>query len=140
MNDERKAKLIKTLVGYAVSIAAGVGLLLIVLHNYGYASAETQEEKMRILCDAFTIPGLSLMLCAGLVAVYNKGVFTGVTYGLRRVKDIFLPFLKTEYVKYPEYKLKKEKKKVKNYSFLFFTGLVMTIPAVYFMIRFYQIY
>ena len=71
--------------------------------------------------------------------VYNQGVFTGVMYGLRRMKDIFLPFIKSEYVKYPDYKHKKEAKKIKNYSFLFFTGLLLTIPAIYFMVRFYQI-
>lgn len=80
-----------------------------------------------------------LMLCAALVAVYNQGVFTGVMYGLRRMKDIFFPFIKSEYVKYPDYKHKKEAKKIKNYSFLFFTGLLLTIPAIYFMVRFYQI-
>ena len=79
------------------------------------------------------------MLCAALVAVYNQGVFTGVMYGLRRMKDIFLPFIKSKYVKYPDYKHKKEAKKIKNYSFLFFTGLLLTIPAIYFMVRFYQI-
>ncbi len=139
MNEERKAKLIKIAVGYAISLVVGVGLMLVILHNYGYSTAETERDKLRILCDAFTIPGVSLMLCAALVAVYNQGVFTGVTYGLRRMKDIFLPFLKSEYVKYPDYKRKKEAKKIKNYSFLFFTGLLLTIPAIYFMIRFYQI-
>ena len=79
------------------------------------------------------------MLCAALVAVYNQGVFTGVMYGLRRMKDIFLPFIKSKYVKYPDYKHKREAKKIKNYSFLFFTGLLLTIPAIYFMVRFYQI-
>ena len=139
MNEERKAKLITIAIGSAISLAVGVGLVLLILNNYGYSAAETEAEKVRILCDAFTIPGVSLMLSAALVAVYNRGVFTGVTYGLRRMKDIFLPFLKNEYVKYGDYKSKKEKKKVKNYMFLFFTGLLFTIPAVYFMIRFYQI-
>lgn len=125
--------------GYVVSLIVGVGLLMIILNNYGYSSAETDAERYRILCDAFTIPGVSLMLCAALVNVYNRGAFTGVTYSLRRTREILLPFIKSEYVKYPEYKRRKEKKKVKGYSFLFFTGLVLTIPAVYFMIRFYMV-
>ena len=140
MNEEAKVKRIKLLIGYGVCIVIGVSLVLLVAGNYGYAEAETQAERYRILCDAFTIPGLTLMLSAALVAVYNQGVFTGVTYGLHRTKDILLPFLKTEYIKYPEYKRQKEKKKVKNYSFLLITGAAFTLPAVYFMIRFYLIY
>jgi Na+-translocating ferredoxin:NAD+ oxidoreductase RnfE subunit len=137
--EERRAKRITTAIGYAVSLGIGIGLVLLVANNYGYSEAQTKAERVRILCDAFTIPGVCLMLCAALVAVYNQGVFTGVTYGLRRMKDIFLPFLKTEYIKYPEYKKKKEAKKIKNYSFLFFSGLLLTIPAVVLMIYFYQI-
>ncbi len=137
MNEDRRSTVIKIITGYAVSLCMGIGLLLIILRNYGYANAETEAEKYRILCDAFTIPGFTLMLCAGLVAVYNRGAFTGVTYGLRRTRDILLPFLHTEYMKYGEYKQRKEKKKIKHYSFLFFSGLLLALPAVYFMIRFY---
>ena len=139
MTEERKAQWIRAAVGYAVSLLIGAGLVLLILNNYGYGTAETEQEKVRILCDAFTVPGLTLMLSAALVAVYNQGIFTGVTYGLRRMKDILLPFLGTEYIKYPDYKARKEKKKVRHYSFLFFSGLLFTLPAVYFMIRFYQI-
>ncbi len=139
MNDEKKVRRIHRAVGYGFCLLYGVGLLLLVLHTYGYAAAGTEAERLRILCDAFTIPGVTLMLGAGLMAVYNQGVFTGVTYGLRRVKDIFLPFLRSEYVRYPDYKRQKEEKKIRGYSCMFYTGLALTIPAVYCMIRFYSI-
>lgn len=139
MNEERKTRLIKMAIGYGVSIIIGAALLLIVLNNYGYNAAETQKERIKILCDAFTVPGITLMLSAALVAVYNQGVFTGVMYGLRKLKDIFLPFIKSEYVKYGDYKRKKEEKKINHYSFLFFTGLLFMIPAIAFMVYFYQI-
>ena len=128
MNDESKAVRIRLFIGYCVCIAIGVALVLLVMDNYGYADAETEAERYRILCDAFTIPGVTLMLSAGLVAMYNQGVFTGVTYALRRTKDILLPFLKTEYIKYPEYKRRKEQKKVRHYSFLLITGASSPFP------------
>ncbi len=139
MSENKKSKVVAMITGYVVSLGVGIGLLFVILNNYGYTEAETDAERYRILCDAFTIPGLTLMLCAALVNVYNRGAFTGVTYGLRRTREIVLPFIKWEYIKYPEYKKRKEKKKVKGYSFLFFTGLALTLPAVYFMIRFYQV-
>lgn len=139
MNEEKKSRIITMITGFVICMLIGVGLMFAVLNNYGYADAETEAERYRILCDACTIPGLTLMLCAGLAAVYNHGAFTGVSYGLRRTRDILLPFLRTEYVKYPDYKRRKEKKKIQHYAFLLYAGLVFTLPAVYFMIRFYQV-
>ena len=135
-----KSKLIRYLLGVGICAAIGIAIVLFHLKGHWYSQAETAAERYRILCDAFTIPGVILVAVSALILVYNQGVFTGLSYGLRGMKDIFLPFLKQEYVPYREYRQKKMEKKVKGYSFIFFTGLAFLAVAAYFMIRFYGVY
>ena len=134
--NERRRKLIKLLVGTALTLAVGVALTVLVLNTHGYAQADNQTDRYRILSNAFTIPGVVLMVMAALIFVYNTGLFTGLTYGLRGLKDMFLPFLRQEYVPYREYRKKKMEKKVKGYSFIFFVGLAFFLVSVYFLIRY----
>jgi hypothetical protein len=135
-----KSKLIRYLVGIGICTVLGVAIAMFHMRGHWFSQAETQAERYRILCDAFTIPGVILVAVSALILVYNAGVFTGLSYGLRGMKDIFMPFLKQEYVPYREYRKKKMEKKVKGYSFIFFTGLAFLAVAIYFMIRFYSVY
>lgn len=137
---EGKSKLIKHLIGTAVCIAVGAAIASVYLKGHWFEMAKTPAERYRLLCDAFTISGIVLVAVSALVLVYNTGLFTGITYGLRGVKDIFLPFLRQEYIPYREYRKKKQEKKVKGYAFIFFTGLAFLAVAIYFMIRFYKVY
>ncbi len=137
---ERKAKLIRYLIGTAVCLIIGGSLAVFIANNYGFKTTADRAEKYRILCDAFTVPGVLLSLGAALIAIYNTGLFTGLTYGLRGLKDMFLPFLQQKYVPYREYRKQKMEKKVTGYSFILFAGLAFMAVAVYFLIRFYAVY
>lgn len=135
-----RSKLIRYLLGIAICTVVGLAIAVFHLKGHWYAQAETQAERYRLLCDAFTIPGVILVAVSALILVYNAGVFTGLSYGLRGMKDIFMPFLRQEYIPYREYRKKKMEKKVRGYSFIFFTGLAFIAVAAYFMIRFYGVY
>lgn len=137
---ERKAKLIRYLIGTAVCLILGGSLAIFVAGNYGFKTAADKATRYLILCNAFTIPGVVLSLGAALVAIYNTGLFTGLTYGLRGLKDMFLPFLQQKYVPYREYRKQKMEKKITGYSFILFTGLAFMALAIYFLIRFYSVY
>lgn len=137
---EGRVRLIRYIVGILVCAALGAAIVGVYLKGHWYSIAETQAERYRLLCDGFTVAGVILVAASGLVLVYNMGLFTGLTYGLRGLKDIFLPFLQNEYVPYREYKKQKAEKKVKNYSFIFFTGLAFLAIAIYFYVRFYGVY
>lgn len=135
-----RSKVIKFLIGTAVCVLLGAAIVLFYLKGHWFDMAETAAERYRLLCDAFSIAGVVLVAVSALILVFNTGVFTGLTYGLRGVKDIFLPFLQQEYVPYREYRKKKMEKKVKGYSFIFFTGLAFLAVGIYFMVRFYGVY
>lgn len=130
----------KKLVGYAVCIAFGAALFFLVLWMKDYAKLETHQERLRVLCDAFTLPGVLLTLGSGLIFAANAGAFYGIGYGLKAAKEILLPFLPHEYVKYRDYIAKKKEKKVKGYFFVLATGLAFLAVAVVLIIRFNVLY
>ncbi|MBQ4166706.1 MAG: DUF3899 domain-containing protein [Clostridia bacterium] len=137
---EGKSSLIKNLIGTAVCVLLGAAMVLIYLKGHWYELAKTEAERYRLLCDGFSIAGIVLVCVSALILVHNTGLFTGLTYGLRGVKDIFLPFLQQKYIPYREYRKRKMEKKVKGYGFIFFTGLAFLAVAIFFMIRFHKVY
>ena len=75
--DPKKVRLIK----YCASVFAGLTIAVIYCIIKGFFKAETlTADKLRIACDAFTIPGI-LMLCIGLLSIVAKeGTFDGLGY------------------------------------------------------------
>ena len=127
-------------IGYAACVLFGiVGFLLICWIN-DYWTLDSDQERLRVLCDAFTVPGLLLVFSAGLIFAANKGAFYGVGYGLRTAKEILLPFLPHEYVKYRDYIARKKARKVQGYRFIFVSGLVFLVVGIVLLIRFNILY
>ena len=138
MNEEKPV--VKTLIRYGVCTVVGLALMLIVLLINKYWMTEDAQEKLRILCDAFCIPGLLLMLSTGLVFARNEGAFNGVMYSLRTVKEMLLPFLPHQHMNYREYVQKKAEKKTKGYSFLLITGAVFLAVGIVLLIMYHTKY
>ncbi|MBR0206712.1 MAG: DUF3899 domain-containing protein [Clostridia bacterium] len=134
--DSRKAKL----VSYGVTLAVGLGLMLAVLSLGGYWRAETPMDRARILCDGFSVPGALLMLIAGVLFASGQGAFNGVLFGLKRTKEILLPFLPSEYVPYREFIKRRAEKKKSGYGCLFFVGLGFFTVGIVLLIRFDLLY
>ena len=110
--------------------------MFLVLYLDNYWSLDSEQEKLRVLTDAFTIPGILLSLGCALIFISNQGGFNGLFYGLRRGKEILLPFLPHEYVKYPEYVEKRKEKKVKGYGFILHVGLVFLAVGIVLLVLF----
>lgn len=124
-------RIVKIILGYIVSLAVGALALLIVLFAYGYFGMTVWEEKCKVLCDAFTVPGLLLMLFSALVFLSNQGAFTGIGYGLGRFFRMLIPFMKHKDETYAEYKERKcGNGGIKGYSCIFFSGLAYFLVAV----------
>ena len=134
-----KGAIKKTILKYGVSAVAATALLFVVLSLNAYWTQTETSEKLRILCDAFSIPGALLILFSGLIFASNQGAFTGLLYGLRTAKDILLPFLQQEYVRYRDYQKKRESKKIKGYSFLFFTGAAFLTVGLVFLVLYHVV-
>ncbi len=135
MSKNVKVRLIK----YGVSI--GIGLLL----AYGYIalrefSPAPLVEKYRMLCDAFTIPGVVLLMSGALMSVANAGALEGVGYVLSQGFGMLIPGKGLGTETYEEYIERKREKRVKGYGFLYISGALFLAVALVFIILFYSIY
>ena len=139
MNEEKGSRKEK-LISYGICLAVAVGLLLLVLSVNGYWQSEEPMDRDRILCDGFSVPGALLVLTAGVLYASGQGIFNGVLYGLKRGKEILLPFLPSEYVPYREFIKKREKKRITGFGCVFFTGLAFLAVGILLLIRFNRLY
>lgn len=95
----------------------------------------TLQDQYRMLCDAFTIPGLLMILLGALVWVSNEGALNGISYCLRVAVFALIPGKRQEgYEKYGDYVERKSQKKVQGYAFLFYCGLVVSAVALVFLV------
>lgn len=135
MSSKVKANLIK----YGVSI--GIGLLL----AYAYValrdfSSEPLVEKYRILCDAFTVPGVLLLMSGLLMSISNAGALDSLGYIVSQGFSMLVPGKGLGKEKYADYVERKRKNRVKGYGFLYISALLFLAVTAVFMILFYSIY
>ncbi len=135
MSKKTKAQLIK----YGLSI--GIGLLVayvyIALRDF---KAVPTVEKYRVLCDAFSVPGLLLLLAGALMTVTNAGAMEGIGYALSQGLSMLVPGKGLGTESYAEYVERKKNKRVKGYGFLYISAIPFLAAALIFMILFYTIY
>ena len=126
---------------YGVTILIGGLIAYAVTDFHGYGAAVTAQEKYRILCDAFTIPGVVLMLCAALVWISNEGMFTGIAYSLTHAVLSLIPLAyarNKKLEKYADYLERKNESRLRGYGFLFFVGAGFFVIALVFLVLFYR--
>ena len=94
------------------------------------------QDRYRLLCDAFTIPGLLMILSGALLWVSNEGAFRGVSYCVRLAVFALIPGKRKDgYENYGDYVERKGQKKVHGYAFLFWNGLAtMTVALIFFVL------
>lgn len=135
MSEKVKANLIK----YGVSIV--VGLLM----SYAYIalrdlSVEPLVDKYRILCDAFTVPGMLLILSGAMLSISNAGALDGVGYLIKQGFGMLIPGKGLGMEKYGDYIERRRKNKIKGYGFLYIVGAGFMVVAFVFMALFYSVY
>lgn len=136
MSERVKANLIKYGCSAAfVALFAG-GYIV----SRDFAAAEL-VDKFRYLADAFTIPGLLLIMAGCLVWAESEGALDGISYAARMAFKSLIPAGRAGAdEKYGDYVARKRANKVKGYSFLFIAGAVSMVVAVIFMVLFYSLY
>lgn len=135
-------KTINLIVSYVCALLIGIGMAALVASNYGYKTAVEAVDRYRILCDACTIPGVTLV-CVGLLSwVARQGAFDGLTYAVRFLFHwIHREQRHVRYYDYLEEKREKRAEKEKNsFLFLIITGAAFLLAAGVLMILFYQVY
>lgn len=129
-----KANLIKS------GIVSAVGILVVILFvSSSDFGAQTTVDKYKILCDAFTIPGLLMLMFAAMLSISNEGGLDGVSY---LVKQGFrmLTFRGISQEKYLDYVQHRRENRLTGYGFLYIVGAVFMAVALIFLALFYSIY
>ena len=124
----------KTLLRYGITLAAASVMLLIVLWINDYGNATDISEKYRILADAFTVPGVILVMLTALVRLSAEGAFDGLGYVVRHGMHMLIPKKGYNHETYYDYKKSKDGKKPHGYSCMFFVGAAFVLVAVVFII------
>ncbi len=133
MSNKAKARMIK----YSCSVAFVILLGFLYLNTQNYKDA-SQLDQYRLLCDAFSVPGVLLIMFGALVWASNEGALLGVGYALRYAIYSLIPGKRLERdEKYGDYVARKRENKVSGYGFLFYTGLVSLGISLIFMALFY---
>lgn len=129
----------KTLVKYGVAALFGAALAVLYVAVRDYAGSST-ADRYRMLCDAFTIPGVLLMLSAALCALSNAGSFTALGYAGRHLLDMLIPGPGKGPERYGDYVERRREKKITGYGFLFHVGAAFFAVALVFFFLFYRVY
>lgn len=136
MSDSAKANLLKYgISGGFVALVAGV-----YIGSRDILSLERMEQYL-VLCDAFTIPGLTLILLGCLVWLSNEGALDALGYAFSWAAKRLIPggALK-EQEKYHEYVERKRDNPTTGYGFLFQVGGIAMVIALINMVLFYQLF
>lgn len=140
MRNQSKSKRI----AYILSIAF-VGILVGLYIGLRDFNGTSLMEKYRMLCDAFTIPGVLLILFGSLVWVSDLGGFYGIGYVLnyakKSISHFFVPGALGNSESYYDYiERKKSEGHLTGYGFLFVVGGITMLIALVFLFLFYQYY
>lgn len=136
MSSTLKANLLK----YGTTSA--IGILLVWLYFWiqfedlsVLADLETLELYRRV-CDAFTVPGVLILMGGCLVWLSNEGALDGVSYAVSFAIRMLIPGM-GGHERYSEYLERKRSNRVKGYGFLFIVGGIFLGIALVFMALYY---
>lgn len=133
MNEKIKLNIIKCAVTAAV--AGGVAFTVAILNDIG--NSPSVSESYRILSNAFTVPGVILIMIGVLLYISSTGAFDALSYGLGRFARSLIPGAQYKDEKFYDYKMRKNEKRASGYSCVFFVGAAFTLVAILFLILYY---
>ena len=94
----------------------------------------------RVLCDAFTVPGLLMLMFALLMSVSNEGALDGVGYVAAYALKMLIPGGALKVETYKEYLERRRANRVKNYITLYLTAAICMALAAVFLVLFYSVF
>ena len=126
------------LLKYGIAALVGGAMTYFTLWSYEYTAVVDTAEKLRLLGDAFTIPGVILIMVGFLVMVANGGFFNGISYAFSYAVRMLIPGANKDVGKYSDYVERRSKTPKMSFSFLFVVGGVFLAVAVVFVVLFYN--
>ena len=111
----------KNLIKYGVSISLSLLLAFFYVYvrvDFADPGATALVEWYRIICDAFTIPGLILLMLGCLMSLSNTGAMDGLGYVVSIALKMLIPGGGLKMERYKEYLDRRRANRVRGYGFL----------------------
>ena len=126
--------IITTVIKYAVTLLIGGVIAIVTIMAYGFSEAETIVQKHTILANAFTIPGVVLLMVGILMLLSRDGLFDMLTFGLGRLGKALVPFSKKTDESFYDYKVRKSEQRLNGFSCVFVAGAVFLALGILFTV------
>ena len=110
---------------------------------YGTSRWEEEMElvlQYRVLCDAFSIPGVMMVLFAALFSLNNLGALDTIAYLMSFLPRMLAPAAFGEPEKLIDYVERRRAKRTKGYGFLYIVGFTFLGIAIYYLVMFYRVF
>lgn len=130
----------KKLLAYGISFLIGAAIALLVMGLRGIFTETEPREIMRLLSDAFFVPGVVLAGVGLLVFATNGGVFDMLVYSVILFFNLFRRNVQDrKYRDFYEYREAKKDRKRRSLAFLLIVGLLYIALAALFLILYGQL-
>lgn len=97
-------------------------------------------EQYRVLCDAFSIPGIMMVLFALLFSLNNLGALDTIAYLMSFLPRMIAPAAFGEPEKLIDYVERRREKRTKGYGFLYIVGFIFLGIAIFYLVKFYSVF
>lgn len=110
-----------------------------------YGTSRWQEEmelveQYRVLCDAFSIPGILMVLFALLFSLNNLGALDTIAYLMSFLPRMIAPGAFGEPEKLIDFVENRRQKRSKGYGFLYIVGFIFLGIAIVYLVLFYKVF
>lgn len=110
-----------------------------------YGTSRWQEEmelveQYRVLCDAFSIPGILMVLFAMLFSLNNLGALDTIAYLMSFLPRMIAPGAFGEPEKLIDFVENRRQKRSKGYGFLYIVGFIFLGIAIVYLVLFYKVF
>ena len=125
----------------SLPINYGCITLFVAVREYSYIAARDFAgaktwEKMVLICDALTVPGMLLLMVGALIWAANTGALDGITYAVGFAVRALIPGGRHKDERYADFVERQREKRVKGYGFLLITGGITMAVATVFLIAY----
>lgn len=129
---------LKKAVPYVVSAVVGMVVFTIIVCTKKIWNYDDGKQVMRILSDAFFVPGVILAGVGLLIFASNGGAFDMLSYAFIRFFDLFRRDVRNKkYKDFYEYREAKKDKK-RGMAFMLIVGVIFIALAGIMLIAYYQ--
>lgn len=130
-----------SIIKYIIAIAVGLLLSYYVMLVNDYNEVTDEVVRLKLLADAFTVPGVILIMASLFCWLSSQGAVDGIGFAVSGLFRRLLPGAQyKEPEKYYDYIMRKQEKRKGGYGFLAIVGAGFLLIAVVFIVKFYKIY